>query len=63
MTDEPMVFAVTRNYDYEGFSILGIFDTPDKARAFADRQKWRADGIEVLDYVVNAPADGYKVTP
>lgn len=48
----PSVWIVQRNYDYEGFQILGVFANETDAKRYADQVEYRADGIEYDEWPV-----------
>ena len=53
------VYVAERGYDYEGFTILGIFSTREKAQEACDNDKWedgrkRGDSYDIEEFEIDA---------
>lgn len=46
------VFTAERYYDYEGFQLLGIFTTEEKAQEVIDGDKY-GDGHNINEYTID----------
>jgi hypothetical protein len=47
------IYTAERHYDYEGFTILGVFSTAEAAKAACEKDKDRGDDHEVNEYTLD----------
>lgn len=47
------LFVLERHYNYEGFDILGIYDSLEEAEKVREETKDRGDGLDITTHTLN----------
>ena len=58
-----MIYIAQRDYGLEGFKVIGVFDTPEKAKTCCELDKENSLGHEIQECELNGVINGIYIAP